>query len=397
VEFDSEENARIAIVEAGKVLYGQGYVVSNDGNISVKVSENTIVVTPTGVSKGSMSVSDMVVMDLDGNVLSQGTRGPSSEVKMHLRVYREDPKVNAVVHAHPIYATSFAVAGIALDKPIMSEAVLQVGAVPVAHYAKPGTHDVPDSIAPYVNGGAAVLLANHGALTWGTTLEEALARMEVVENYAKVTATVASLGSCRPLSDDQVQGLADLREGMGLSPIRLPRGVDVPCNDEDVVPDTVIKEGGHSLLRRDLVRVHRSYPDRTTALTEMAQLFVDCGSAKPTYPQAIVDREKVYPTGLPAEAFDIAISHCDADQVNEAAIGVTVLDEPVEFEMMGGMGVEPLHVRVIFMLAIKDPKAQVPTLQKMMAVLQNKELLEAIRDAETADEVYRLLDPQLAE
>ena len=145
MEFDSEENARIAIVEAGKVLYDQGYVVSNDGNISVKVSENTIVVTPTGVSKGSMSVSDMVVMDLDGNVLSQGTRGPSSEVKMHLRVYREDPKVNAVVHAHPIYATSFAVAGIALDKPIMSEAVLQVGAVPVAHYAKPGTHDVPDS------------------------------------------------------------------------------------------------------------------------------------------------------------------------------------------------------------------------------------------------------------
>lgn len=168
--YTTEKDARLTIVEAGKVLYDQGYVVSNDGNISVRISEDCIVVTPTGVSKGSMNVDDMVVMDLDGNVISQGLRGPSSEVKMHLRVYREDSSVNAVVHAHPIYATSFAIAGIALDQPIMSEAILQVGSVPVAHYAEPGTEEVPESIAPYIKNGAAVLLENTGPLPGVRTL-----------------------------------------------------------------------------------------------------------------------------------------------------------------------------------------------------------------------------------
>ncbi|MDY2777286.1 MAG: class II aldolase/adducin family protein [Collinsella sp.] len=394
--FISDNDARVEMVEAGKVLYDRGYVVSNDGNISVKLSEDRIIVTPTGVSKGAMDVADMVVMDLDGRVLSQGKLGPSSEVKMHLRVYREDPSVRAVVHAHPIYATSFAVAGIALDKPIMSEAVLQVGTVPVAHYAKPGTTDVPDSIAPYVREGAAVLLANHGALTWGSSLEEALSRMEVVENYAHVTSTVMSLGSCRTLSVDQVRGLGELREAMGLSNIRLPKGGNKVLNAEDVVPDTHSACDPDTPLRRGLIRIDCDYRDRTEALLDMASRFVECGAAKRTYPDAIIARERVYPTGLPAQAFDIAISHCDSDQVNEDAIGVAVLKRPVEFEMMGGMSAEPLNVRVIFMLAIRDPKAQVPTLQKMMAVLQNKALLESVRDATSADEVYDLLNPALA-
>lgn len=396
MEYATEIDARLAIVEAGKVLYDQGYVVSNDGNISIRISDDRIVVTPTGVSKGSMNADDMVVMDLDGNVLSRGMRGPSSEVKMHLRVYRDDPSAGAVVHAHPIYATSFAIAGIALDQPIMSEAILQVGSVPVAHYAEPGTEEVPESIAPYIKNGAAVLLANHGALTWGSDLEQALSRMEVVENYARVTATVSGLGSCRPLSVSQVRGLGALRERMGLTPIKLPAGGESVLNGSDVVP-RVNPEEKTSPLRRDLVRVHCSYANRTEALLDMAKLFVNCGASKPSYPEAIIAREKVYPTGIPAQAFDIAISHCDSDQVNESAIGVTVLDEPIEFEMMGGMSPDPLHVRVIFMLAIKDPKAQVPTLQKMMAVLQNKQLLENIRDASSADEVYELLAPELAE
>ena len=198
----NEVQARQAIVDAGTVLYKQGYVVSNDGNISVRISPDTIVVTPTGVSKGDMNPDMMVVMDLDGNVISKGLRGPSSEVKMHLRVYRENPDVTAVVHAHPIYATSFAIAGVPLDKPILSEAMLQVGVVPVAHYAKPGTTDVPDSIAPFVKDYAAVMLSNHGVLTWGSDLEQALARMEVVENYAKVTLVVNQIGSERGLSQD---------------------------------------------------------------------------------------------------------------------------------------------------------------------------------------------------
>lgn len=232
----NEVQARQAIVDAGTVLYKQGYVVSNDGNISVRISPDTIVVTPTGVSKGDMNPDMMAVMDLDGNVISKGLRGPSSEVKMHLRVYRENPDVTAVVHAHPIYATSFAIAGVPLDKPILSEAMLQVGVVPVAHYAKPGTTDVPDSIAPFVKDYAAVMLSNHGVLTWGSDLEQALARMEVVENYAKVTLVVNQIGSERGLSQDQVDGLADIRQNMGLSSIVMPKGNAEVINGTDVIP-----------------------------------------------------------------------------------------------------------------------------------------------------------------
>ena len=156
--FMSEEEARQAIVQTGKRMYDHGYVVTNDGNISVRISSTEIIVTPTGVSKGFMTPEMMVKMNLDGDVLeAEGTK-PSSEVKMHLRVYAEDDSVMAVVHAHPIYATSYAIAGIPLDEPILSEAMLQIGAVPIAKYAKPGTYDVPDGIAPFVKGYGAVLL-----------------------------------------------------------------------------------------------------------------------------------------------------------------------------------------------------------------------------------------------
>lgn len=394
--FMTESEARQAIVAVGKRISERGYVASNDGNISVKIADDLIVVTPTGVSKGCMTEDMLVVMNLDGVIIKQGELRPSSEVKMHLRVYQEDPAVMAVVHAHPVYATSFSIAGIALDQPILTEAMLQIGAVPVAHYAKPGTTDVPDSIAPYVKDGAAVLLSNHGALTWGTSLEQAFSRMEVLETYAHVSATVMALGKARPLSTDQVEELSQLRSEMGLSPVGMPQGGENVVNADDVLPE--INEPKHKqLLEKGLVRVHQTYTGREEALRDMARLFVEQGYSKATYPQAIVDRERVYPTGLPAEAFDIAISHCDSEHVIKSAIGVTVLDEPVEFEMMGGMSDTPLNVRVLFMLAIKDPKAQVPTLQKMMAVIQNKELLLHIRDAQTAEEVYELLAPALAE
>lgn len=236
MDFVTEDQARAQIVAAGNVLYEQGYVVSNDGNISVKIAENLIVVTPTGVSKGGMAPESLCVMDLDGNVLSKQDRGPSSEVKMHLRVYRENPAVTAVVHAHPIYATSYAIAGIPLDKPILSEAMLQVGVVPVAKYAKPGTNDVPDSIAPFVKDYAAVMLSNHGVLTWGTDLEQALTRMEVVENYARISFVVSQIGQTRPLNAEQIDGLAGIRQAMGLAPIVMPKGNKEAVNSTDVIP-----------------------------------------------------------------------------------------------------------------------------------------------------------------
>ena len=232
----SEEEARRAIVEVGRRMYEQGYVVSNDGNISVRIAGEFVVVTPTGVSKGHMNPDMLVTMSLDGSTVRMGARGASSEAKMHLRVYQEDERVTAVVHAHPVYATAFAIAGIPLDEAIMSEAMLQVGAVPVAHYAKPGTYDVPESIAPFVRTHGAVLLANHGALTWGTSLTEAYSRMEVLENYARVSYIVRQLGGGRSLSAGQVEGLAEIRAKMGLSPVVMPRGASSVVNADDVLP-----------------------------------------------------------------------------------------------------------------------------------------------------------------
>ncbi len=234
--FMSEEEARQAIVRAGKRMYDHGYVVTNDGNISVRISSTEIIVTPTGVSKGFMTPEMMVKMNLDGDVLEAKGTKPSSEVKMHLRVYAEDDSVMAVVHAHPIYATSYAIAGIPLDEPILSEAMLQIGAVPIAKYAKPGTYDVPDGIAPFVKGYGAVLLSNHGALTWGTTLGEAFSRMEVLENYAHISFVVGLLGGGRGLDVEQVAGLAGIRKEMGLAAIAMPKGRPEKENGKDLIP-----------------------------------------------------------------------------------------------------------------------------------------------------------------
>lgn len=156
-------------------------------------------------------------------------------------------------------------------------------------------------------------------------------------------------------------------------------------------------QGTSSLLSPKLIRVHQSYGEWEDALRDMAELFVVQGVSKESFPQAIIDRERTYPTGLPSEPFCIAIAHCDSEHVVESSIGVTTLDEPVEFGAMGGTSDERLSVQIIFMLAIKDPKAQVPTLQKMMAVIQNADLLEHIGNAQTTEEVYEMLAPALSE
>ena len=190
----------------------KGFVASNDGNISCKVGPNTIWTTPTGVSKGFMTLDMLVKMDINGKVLL-GNRKPSSEVKMHLRVYQENPEVMAVTHAHPPVATSFAIAGISLDKAILPEAVVQLGSVPVAHYATPGTQEVPDSIAPYCKTHNGVLLANHGALTWGKDVFEAFYRLESTEYYATVLMyTERIIGQQRELSCSQVGDLLQIRK-----------------------------------------------------------------------------------------------------------------------------------------------------------------------------------------
>lgn len=234
--YPTDKEAKNEIIRIGHKLCEHGYVVSNDGNITVKVSKNEIWCTPTGVSKGDMTPEMMTKLDLDGNIL-EGTQLPSSEVKMHLRVYKENPSVKGVVHAHPVYATTFASAGIALDEPTLTEALMQLGCVPVAKYAKPGVEEVPDSIAPFCNTYNAVLLSNHGALSWGDSLEVAYRRMEVLEGYAQITFNLHLLGKSRFLSREQIVGIDERRRLAGFTCGQLPHGVSQPQNTTDVLPE----------------------------------------------------------------------------------------------------------------------------------------------------------------
>lgn len=198
---------RRAIVDCGRRLYARGLVAHYDGNVSVRTEDGRVWTTPTGVPKGALRPRDLVCVDLGGATL-RGRNRPSSELRMHLRVYREDPSVRAVVHAHPPAATAHAAAGLPLDRPVLTEVLATLGTVPVAPYATPGTEAVGDSVAPFVRTHGAVLLANHGALAWGRTLEEAYGRMETLERYAEVLVLLERLGGGRDLPPERIAELA---------------------------------------------------------------------------------------------------------------------------------------------------------------------------------------------
>lgn len=213
-----EHEIRQEMCEIGRRVYDRGMVAANDGNFSVRLNEKEILCTPTGVSKGFMTPEFICRIDTEGRLLeAKGDFKPSSEMKMHLRVYRERPDVQAVVHAHPPYATTFAAAGIPLESPVLSEAILTLGRVPVAKYGTPSTQEVPDAVAeclPYYD---AMLLANHGALTYGDSLMNAYHKMESVEFYARILYQVRMLGGARELSPEQVEDIYEIRRKSGMA------------------------------------------------------------------------------------------------------------------------------------------------------------------------------------
>ena len=186
-------------------------MAANDGNISVRVGEGRLLITPSGVSKGRMTPDMLLVTDLDGTVI-EGNRHPSSEGKMHLEVYRGRPDVNAVVHAHPPVSTAFAVCRRGLETPYLSELVAGLGQVPCTpSFAMLSTEEVPQSVRPYLADHNALLLANHGALAWGGDLWEAFDRLETVEHTAKIVLNAQLLGGGIPLTEEEVVRLQGLR------------------------------------------------------------------------------------------------------------------------------------------------------------------------------------------
>lgn len=207
------EAERALMCAVGKLLYDRGYVAANDGNLSMKTAPDRLLVTPSGVSKGRLTPDMLLVTDLEGNVL-EGNRHPSSETKMHLAVYRGRPDVGAVVHAHPPVSTAFAVCRRGMETPYLSGLVTGLGAVPCTpSFAMLSTDEVPRSVEPYLADHCAVLLANHGALTWGEDLWEAFDRMETVEHTAKILLNARLLGDPVALTQEET---AELRSMQGM-------------------------------------------------------------------------------------------------------------------------------------------------------------------------------------
>lgn len=216
MEYLSEKQAKKAIIDIGKRMYVRNFVAANDGNISVKTGDNEVWATPTGVSKGYMKKKMLVKVDLDGNIL-EGTCKPSSELKMHLRAYQENEEIRAVCHAHPPVCTCYAIAGIPLTAPVLAEAVITLGDVPIAPYAELGSREVPEAVAPFCHTHNGILLANHGAVTWAEEPYAAWYRLESMEYYANILLiTEHILGRQNLLTDEQVGALLAMREKFGI-------------------------------------------------------------------------------------------------------------------------------------------------------------------------------------
>ncbi len=208
---ESPFTVRRAIVDIGKRLAGRGLTAGTDGNISVKLDDGRIMITPSGFSKEQMAADDIVIVDENGKKL-QGRTQPSSEMAMHLAVYASRPEIGACVHAHPPFATAFAVAGINLADNVLPEIVVSVGGIPLTDYAPPGTDAVPKSLAPFVEQNNAFLLRNHGLLTIGRSLDEAYNRMETVEHYAQIVHHAYQLGSVNAIPTEDYQRLEKMRQ-----------------------------------------------------------------------------------------------------------------------------------------------------------------------------------------
>jgi len=212
----TESALRADIVEVGRRMYARGYTASNDGNISARLGADRLLMTPKSVCKGFMTPDMMCVTDLEGRKL-QGDRDPSSEMLMHLEVYRQRPDVQAVVHAHPPIATGFAVAGIPLDRAVLAEVLTTLGSVPIAEYATPSTRELPAAVAKYIKAHDGMLLANHGALTAGADLFSAYYKMETIEHFAKISLVARLLGRENLISREEVMRLQQLRGTYGVA------------------------------------------------------------------------------------------------------------------------------------------------------------------------------------
>lgn len=229
----TEQELRQEIVDVGRLIYQKGWVAANDGNISFRLDSNRILCTPTKVSKGRMHPDDMIIVDPDGNKL-EGKRACTSEIAMHLTIYKLRSDVRSVVHAHPPIATGFAAAGRPLDLAILPEVCICLGSVPLAEYGLPGTPALTRGMLPYIPKYDALLMANHGVVAYGSDIYDAFHKMETVEHFAKITFVAELLGGARALPRREVEMLFASRERYGIvSNARMEPGAPVVAEERN--------------------------------------------------------------------------------------------------------------------------------------------------------------------
>src|SRR5437867_11198153 len=254
----SERHYRQEIVYFGRLLHACGFVAATDGNLSVRLDSRRILVTPTSISKGRMRPSDLVIVDTEGRQLS-GRRDVSSEIGMHLLIYKLRPDVKGIVHAHPPTATGFAASGRALTQPLVCEVVIGLGCIPLAKYGTPGTPELTDALEPLVPQYDAILMSNHGVVAYGEDLPRAYMKMETVEHFAQIALVTHLLGRQQPLGSEELEKLLLARSKYQGSTSAAPLPLDVRDegnhrNRKEAAADSASFEDGKP---RRLVSRHR--------------------------------------------------------------------------------------------------------------------------------------------
>lgn len=259
-----ENEARELICDIGRKMYAKGFVAANDGNITVRVAENEVIATPTGVNKGDLRPGMLLRCDFSGKILA-GDLPPTSELPMHLSVYQANPRVQSTCHSHAPYLSAFAIAGLTLDLPISPETTFICGTVPVAPYAMPGTPLLAEAVKPYVNDYSIVNLSNHGPLSWGDKPNGAWFVMEASEAFAMECVLLKYIiGSIRPISNHQIESLAE-NLNITLNPLRRTHSPDHTTNTEKSTPLSSVVPQAPRLSDEDVERIAEKLAEKLAA------------------------------------------------------------------------------------------------------------------------------------
>ena len=224
------------ICEIGRRLYSKGFAAANDGNISIRVGENAVLCSPTQICKGFMTPEDICAVDLDGNQIG-GTRKRTSEILLHLTIMKERPDVKSVVHCHPPHATAFAIANEAIPQCILPEVEVFMGEVPIAPYETPGGQEFADTVKPFLRGTSAVILKNHGTVSFGDDVEKAYWKTEILDAYCRMLMLAKQVGNVDYLNEQKSRELIDLKQKWGFDD---PRFYNENC---DLCSNSAFREG----------------------------------------------------------------------------------------------------------------------------------------------------------